>query len=318
MSTSNIFLGLVLLGMAFYFLGRWRALNAATISGQSTKLHSLPSFHGSFAAMCMLVPVLLVGIFFLSYSGRAIDAQLLKNAPQEIQQAEKIKQQTYIYQIIVQSGKADQIDDPVIAKQVEQFNSLTQKHRVVRFLLIMLAGIAGGLWGLYKIKPEFRARNEVEKGVKRFLLLCSIIAVLTTIGIVFSVLFESIRFFQMVPLTDFLFGTQWSPQIAIREDQVGSSGAFGVIPLVSGTLLIAAIAMLVAAPIGLMSAIYLSEYATNKVRSYAKPMLEILAGIPTVVYGFFAALTVAPFLRNWGESIGLSVSSESALAAGAV
>src|SRR5690606_22165180 len=111
-------------------------------------------------------------------------------------------------------------------------------------------------------------------------------------------LFESMRFFQAVPVTEFLFGLQWSPQMAIRADQVGSSGSFGAIPLFVGTLLISFIAMLVAVPVGLMSAIYLAEYASPRVRGFTKPVLEILAGIPTVVYGFFAALTVAPFLRD--------------------
>jgi phosphate transport system permease protein len=135
---------------------------------------------------------------------------------------------------------------------------------------------------------------------------------------VLSVLFESLRFFESIPFTDFLFGLEWSPQTAIREDQVGSSGAFGAIPLFAGTMLISFIAMLVAVPVGLMSAIYLSEYAGNKFRAAAKPVLEILAGIPTVVYGFFAALTVAPFIRDSGSIIGMDVSSESALAAGIV
>ena len=133
-----------------------------------------------------------------------------------------------------------------------------------------------------------------------------------------SVLFESIRFFQQVNFFEFITGSKWSPQTAIRADQVGSSGSFGAIPLFTGTLLISAIALTVAVPLGLMSAIYLSEYASNRVRSTVKPLLEILAGIPTVVYGFFAALTVAPAIRTFGENIGLSVSSESALAAGTV
>ena len=141
---------------------------------------------------------------------------------------------------------------------------------------------------------------------------------MTTVGIVLSVMFESVRFFSDIPVVDFMFGTEWSPQTAIRADQVGSSAAFGAIPLFVGTMLISFIALLVSVPLGLMSAIYLSEYANRSVRTVAKPMLEILAGIPTVVYGFFAALTVAPFIREIGESIGLSVASESALAAGLV
>jgi phosphate transport system permease protein len=144
------------------------------------------------------------------------------------------------------------------------------------------------------------------------------VAILTTIGIVFSVLFEALRFFQAVPLTDFLFGLQWSPQIAMRADQAGSSGAFGSVPVLTGTFLIAMIAMLVAIPIGLLAAIYLSEYASSSLRNWAKPALEILAGIPTVVYGFFAALTVAPIIRDIGMAMGFTVSSESALAAGLI
>jgi phosphate transport system permease protein len=154
--------------------------------------------------------------------------------------------------------------------------------------------------------------------VRGLLILSSLIAILTTVGIVFSVLFESIRFFEKIPFTDFVFGLQWSPQIAIRADQVGSDGLFGAIPLFAGTMLITLIAMIVAVPIGLMSAIYLAEYASPKLRSFAKPMIEILAGIPTVVYGFFAMLTVAPAIRDFGASIGLDVSSESALAVGLV
>jgi phosphate transport system permease protein len=154
--------------------------------------------------------------------------------------------------------------------------------------------------------------------VKAFLIGCSTIAIFTTVGIVLSVLFESIRFFRAVPITEFLFGLEWSPQIALRADQVAGSGAFGAVPLFAGTLLIAGIAMVVAAPIGLMTAIYLSEYAPRSIRGVAKPLLEILAGIPTVVYGFFAALVVAPEIRQFGEALGMTVASESALAAGLV
>jgi phosphate transport system permease protein len=158
----------------------------------------------------------------------------------------------------------------------------------------------------------------VEWIVSSLLVASSLIAILTTVGIVLSVLFESFRFFQKIPLTEFLFGLEWSPQTALRADQVGASGAFGAVPLFAGTLLISLIALLVAVPIGLMSAIYLSDYAGPRLRSYAKPVLEVLAGVPTVVYGFFAALTLAPAIRNAGEAVGLTVSSESALAAGLV
>ena len=164
-----------------------------------------------------------------------------------------------------------------------------------------------GAWGWGRVKAEYRARNSVNEAFMGFLLICSTLAIFTTVGIVFSVLFESIRFFEIIPLTDFLFGTHWSPQLAIRSDQVGSSGAFGAIPLFTGTLLISAIAMLIAVPTGLMTAIYLSEYANSKVRLIVKPLLEILAGVPTVVYGFFAALTIAPLIKNALDGLELSL-----------
>ncbi len=159
-------------------------------------------------------------------------------------------------------------------------------------------------------------RKVVEEVILWILILSSTIAILTTVGIVLSLLFESLRFFDSVPVADFLFGLEWSPQTAIRADQVGSSGSFGALPLLAGTLLISAIAMTVAAPLGLMAAIYLAEYASRHVRNIIKPVLEILAGIPTVVYGFFAALVVGPMLRGGGSELGIEISSESALAAG--
>ncbi len=152
--------------------------------------------------------------------------------------------------------------------------------------------------------------------VRAILILCALIAVATTIGIVASLLLESLRFFQKISIFDFLFGLEWSPQTALRADQVGASGAFGAIPLIVGTLLISAIAMAIATPLGLMSAVYLAEYASKRSRNFIKPLLELLAGIPTVVYGFFAALIVAPMLRNGGDQLGFEISSESALAAG--
>jgi phosphate transport system permease protein len=150
------------------------------------------------------------------------------------------------------------------------------------------------------------------------LIVASTLAILTTIGIVASLVFESARFFARIPPLDFLFGLTWSPQTAIRADQVGASGAFGAVPLFVGTLVIAAIAMIVAVPTGLMSAVYMAEYATPRFRAIAKPVLEILAGIPTVVYGFFAALTIAPMIQDAGQAVGLDVAAQSALAAGVV
>jgi len=176
----------------------------------------------------------------------------------------------------------------------------------------------GSFLAYRRINPAMRARNAVERVARWFLIVCSTIAIFTTVGIILSLLFEALRFFDRVPIGEFLFGLRWSPQEALRADQVGSSGSFGAIPVFTGTLLITAIAMLVAGPVGLFAAIYLSEYASPRVRTWVKPIMEVLAGIPTVVYGFFAALTVAPIVRDVGLSLGLDTASESALAAGLV
>jgi phosphate transport system permease protein len=208
--------------------------------------------------------------------------------------------------------------DPVIRPVVDHYISLRQTGTAAVWVICLCLGIAGLLFGRRRISADFRARNRVESAANILLIISSTIAVLTTIGIVLSLVFEALRFFASVNPIEFVFGLTWSPQTAIRADQVGSSGAFGAVPLFVGTLLIAAIAMLVAVPIGLMAAVYMAEYSGPKVRAWTKPALEVLAGIPTVVYGFFAALTVAPFIRNAGESIGLEVASQSALAAGLV
>jgi phosphate transport system permease protein len=185
-----------------------------------------------------------------------------------------------------------------------------------RLALVLAALAAAAAWR--RIAPELRARPWVEAAVRALFAACSIVAILATIGIVLSLVFEAARFFDRVSVIEFLFGLHWSPQTAIRSDQVGSSGAFGAVPVLAGTLLITGIAMCVAVPIGLLSAVYMSEYAGARARAVLKPLLEILAGIPTVVYGFFAALSVGPLLRTFGERAGLDVASESALAAGLV
>ncbi len=168
------------------------------------------------------------------------------------------------------------------------------------------------------LRSRARTQLVVERVIKIVLIACSATAILITIGIIASLIFEALRFFQDVPLTDFLFGLKWSPQTALRADQVGASGSFGAVPLFLGTALISVVALSLSAPLGIFSAIYLSEYASQRTRSVVKPLLEILAGIPTVVYGFFAAIVIAPALRGFGAQIGLDVASESALAAGLV
>ena len=178
--------------------------------------------------------------------------------------------------------------------------------------------VLGSLYAVRKINIQFNAQDTIEKYIKYLLIFCSSIAVLTTIGIIFSLIYESFRFFSQVSLFEFLFSTEWYPFIPIREGQAAAEGSFGAVPIFAGTFLVMIVAMCVAAPIGLLTAIYLSEYASQKVRKTVKPLLEILAGIPTIVYGFFAFVTVAPFVKSFGQSIGIDASPTSALAAGLV
>jgi phosphate transport system permease protein len=220
----------------------------------------------------------------------------------------------------IASGEREQGFNPESSALAPRIRAEESRYALIGgAVAIVIALIAAGL-ALRRGSPHFRARTGVERWVMIVLFAASLIAILTTLGILLSLMFESLRFFQLYPLGSFVFGTEWSPQMAIRADQAGSSGAFGSIPLLWGTFFIGAIiAMVVAVPLGLMSAIYLTQYAHARVRAWLKPILEILAGVPTVVYGYFAALTVAPVIRDLGISLGISsASSESALAAGSV
>jgi len=319
MSIPLVIIVILLLSSAAFELGRRRALNIAGTEN-FRKLHSLPRYYGSYAALWSAIPPLLVLCLWIAFESSLITHIVTNDLPLEIRSQPPAKLALVINDVRNQASGAVSVSkaDPAIQLAVQHYQSLKSTSRLGLTLLSICVALIGGLLAWNRIAPDFWARNHVERIFKFFLIACSTIAVFTTIGIVLSVLFESIRFFHTVSIFEFLFGLEWSPQTAIRADQVGSSGAFGAVPLFAGTLLISFIAMLVAAPVGLMSAIYLSEYAGTRVRAAAKPLLEILAGIPTVVYGFFAALTVAPLLRDAGTRIGLDVSSESALAAGLI
>jgi phosphate transport system permease protein len=310
---------LVLSAFAFH-LGKRRALATGGGLASHRVLHSRPSYHGFYVAIWCLLPALAVLALWQSGESRLVTRLVVGELPAELRSlpADRLGLVVNDIRNVVAGNVAPGTTPPEIAAAANRYAALLQTSRMAVTVVALLLAAAGIALGWRLVAPQLRARNHVETVIKILLIGCSTLAIFTTIGIVLSVLFESLRFFQAVPISEFLFGTSWSPQIAIREDQVGGSGAFGVIPLFVGTLLISFIAMLVAVPIGLLSAIYLSEFAHHQVRTWAKPLLEILAGIPTVVYGFFAALTVAPFIRNSGSLVGLDVSSESALAAGLV
>ncbi len=319
--TPSLYLIILLAIISFaYMKGKKRAFTLAGTKGGTRVLHSRPNYYGALTALWCGIPALLIFSFWLIFSDSVLIELALKTLPPAMQNLPPAQLDLLTNDLhnLIAGDVAFRDIDPVMQEAANYYLSLERISNVALGLVMFSAAIFSASLIYKKINPKLRARNHVEKIIKVILICCSTIAIFTTIGIVLSVLFESIRFFQMVPITDFLFGTHWSPQIAIRADQVGATGGFGAVPLLAGTFLIASIALSVAVPIGLMAAIYLSEYASPKVRDWAKPIMEILAGIPTVVYGFFAALMVAPFIRDTGETLGLNVSSESALAAGLV
>ncbi len=317
MSPMVLVLILLLLSLVGYYLGRSRAV--ATADGRVQELHSLPSYYGLYIALWALLPGLLLILIWLFIEPIVIDALVASSVPYY---DDLTGPQQNLLLVDIKNLAAGSIvsreADEAVQNAAAYYNSLSALSNWMLFAIG--AGLAAlALWYTRRqIEPRFRARNNVEQITTVLLIICSTIAIFTTVGIVLSLLFESYRFFTQIPFHEFLFGLSWSPQIALRADQFGSSGAFGAVPLFAGTLLIAFIAMVVAAPVGLMAAVYLAEYAPMKVRSSVKPILEILAGIPTVVYGFFAILTVAPVIRDFGNAIGLDASSNSALAAGLV
>jgi phosphate transport system permease protein len=318
--STTLILILGAMSVAAFYVGRGRSVALVGGPNHGTSLHSLPGYYGYFTAIWCLLPALAILLLWVMVEPRIIVALVVQGLP-EAQQSLSPGELDLLVNNIQNLAAGDAVSgdvDAALSDAAARFNEYGVLSRRILAVLTLGLGGLGGAIAWRRIRPDLRARNRVEQIILLLLIGASSIAIFTTIGIVLSVLFEAIRFFQKVPVTEFLFGLNWSPQTAIRADQVGSSGSFGAVPLFAGTMLITGIAMFVAVPVGLMTAIYLAEYSSNRVRNIAKPLLEILAGIPTVVYGFFAALTVAPWVRRAGESIGLEVASESALAAGLV
>ena len=312
------FLAILLLLTAIGFrMGRSRALTS--VGGRPIDLYSLPGYYGVYVAIWCGVPALLLMLVWFAFEPVIVKQLLVASLPLDARDLTPDALSLLIAEARnVAAGIIGGELDPRVRAAADRLTSL-ESASFAAMMVVCLAAAVGGLGLAWRrIEPHLRARRMVERSVMIFLAACSTIAIFTTLGIVLSLVFEALRFFNAVPVWDFLFGLEWSPQTAIREDQVGSSGSFGAVPLFAGTLLISCIAMAVAAPIGLLSAIYMAEYARPRVRAVVKPLLEILAGVPTVVYGFFAALVIAPFLRDQGTYLGLDVASESALAAGLV
>ncbi len=316
---NSLIAGVILiLCLSSYFFGRSEARKLVT---QNIKLKALPAYYGYYLSLWCGLPALIIFGCWSLFEPTIIKVFILNNFPQ-IESKDLFYEQTLSF---FNGNFSGEITNEIKAASIKysSINIIAQNSKIV----IIAAALIGSLTFAYrKIQNNNKARDDVEIILKVLLFTSSLVAILTTVGIIVSLLFESLKFFSTINIFEFIFGTSWSPQRAFvrdasaitPEELLELQDAFGSVPLFAGTAFIALIAMCVAVPIGLFSGIYLAEYASTKVRKYSKPIIEILAGIPTVVYGFFAALTVGPFFRTLGESLGLTVSSESALAAGLI
>ncbi|HHG89944.1 MAG TPA: phosphate ABC transporter permease subunit PstC [Devosia sp.] len=317
-----VFTALLLVPGGLYFAGRGRAV--ALAQGEVASLHSKQEYHGAYLLIWGSAPALGVAILWLLFAGIFTDYLVAGQLGSEFSTLNAEQRATVLQTAqALLYGSAFGEATPLVQTASERYRDSYSLVNSAFAGLGTVALVLGALSGWRQISPRLRARQFVETAALWLLMAASGVAILTTFGIVFSLVFETWQFFKFVSLSDFLFGTQWSPQSAFEGAGAAATDArnaqiFGAVPVFAGTLLISAIAILVAAPVGLMAAIYLSDYAPKKARVVAKPVMELLAGIPTVVYGFFAALTVAPFFRRSGEAFGLTVSSESALAAGII
>lgn len=318
---TSITLILIALGLG---LAGWLAARAKAWSFQSEldarRMAARPNYHGWYVALWVAVPVL---AFAVAWS--FIEPQLVMQAVLASPAAQSLPEFGFEREAILSEagalarGQAQAAFNPASEALVAPFGEAIRRYNLTGIAVAAAIGLLTGLFAFFRVRPEFTARTRVERAVMATLLVASLVAILTTFGIFASLIFETFRFFGMVSPIDFLFGTFWGPDPMSNPDNPDPT-RYGAIPLFWGTIYIGAIiAMIVAIPLGLMSAIYLTQYANPRLRAWLKPALEILAGVPTVVYGYFAALTVAPAIRDMAVAVGISnASSESALAAGIV
>lgn len=311
---------LALTGLA-YQLGMIRSSKQVARGSHGSltiQAHSRPHHHGALVAFWTIVPASLVYLLWSWLSPWIIQRLVLTTLPEHVQALSRLELGVVLQRI--QHSANDFIASGSLAEwevaAAEFSRRASQFNRTVSLALVSVIAAAGLLLSYRRVNPELRARNTIERIIQAVLLGCSAIAILTTLGIVLSMVGETLHFFTYVRPTDFFFGTTWNPRFASVGD--GAQGEFGLLPLLSGTLLVASVALTIAIPLGLMSAIYLAEYASSRLRSVAKPMIEVLAGIPTIVYGFFALVTVGPFLAQLGDVMGLDIRATSALTAGVV
>ena len=318
---SPAFLLILALGLG---LAGWLAARARAVGFKRAepgrRLASLPGSHGWYVALWILVPAAAFALLWNVTSPALVMQSVLADPAAADLPPFGMQRDTMLAEArAVATGAAPGVFIPAGRDLVEPFRAAIQRYDLIGLAGLLAIALAGGAWAFLRLKPDFSARTRVERAVMAALLLASLVAVLTTLGIFVSLVFETARFFGMISPLDFLFGTHWGPD-PMSSAEAPDPSRYGALPLFWGTIYIGAIiAMVVAIPLGLMSAIYLTQYASARWRRWLKPMLEILAGVPTVVYGYFAALTVAPLVRDAAQAVGIAnASSESALAAGLV
>ena len=317
---TNWMLVAVLLGVmaVAYHLGLTRSrVMARAGNARRAAMHSRPGYYGALVALWCGLPAFLVfavwNIAEPSLIRNAVVTMLSSEAGTMTSQQVSIAMQR-IESIASGFGVAGDVT-PVEAAAAAEMARLQAIGFYTKIALVMAIVLGGLVFAYRRIKPDFRARNHVEQIVRIAMFLASGVAILTTVGIVLSMVSETLRFFSFVSPLDFFFGTVWDPRFSTTG---AAGGGYGILPLLSGTLLVSVVAMTVAVPVGLMTAIFLAEYATPRFRSIAKPVIEVLAGIPTIVYGVFALIVVGPFFSALGAAIGLEVRATSALTAGFV
>jgi phosphate transport system permease protein len=319
MSPALLLLLALGLGLAGWHAARARAWSFHR-AAPHRRLAALPTYHAWYAALWIGVPLALFAIVWNGLAPQLIVHSVLADPAAASLPPFGMQRETMLAEARnVATGVAPAVFNPGASGLVEPFREAILHYNLIGLGVALLIGFIAGTWAFLRIKPDFAARTRVERAVMGALLLASLMAILTTLGIFASLVFETVRFFGMVNPADFLFGTHWGPD-PISAAAHPDPTRYGALPLFWGTIYIGAIiAMIVAIPLGLMSAVYLTQYASPRWRRWLKPALEILAGVPTVVYGYFAALTVAPLVREFGQTIGIAnASSESALAAGLV
>lgn len=301
-----------------YQIGLSKSRNLAGKGNNSVALHSRPAYYGALVALWCGIPAFLILIIWNLVEPSVLQHIIFNNIPASVSATLDEAGRDVLIDRVQAIASGFGVTDQAAAYEVAAAQQLAKFQTIGTFAklaVVISVALAGLVWAKRKVSEQYRARNQVEKTINVALILCSGVAILTTIGIVLSMLTEALHFFKFVSPTDFFFGTEWNPGFSTTGN---AEGSYGILPLLWGTLMVSGIALLVAVPIGLMIAIYLAEYASPKLRAWAKPIIEVLAGIPTIVYGVFALMVIGPFFKMVGESVGININATSALTAGFV